>query len=84
MWYDDTMRTIATTRKTLKARDIPPSWGVDLPDDPDAPVTVTVGPADPPPARRLLTDFVGAGRGVHATRAEADAHLDGLRGEWRD
>jgi hypothetical protein len=77
------MNTISTIRKVLKARDIPPSWGMDLPNDPDAPVAVTVGPAEPPARRRRLTDFIGAGRGVHATREEADAHLDGLRGEWQ-
>lgn len=77
------MKTIATTRRTLKARDIPPSWGVNLPNDPDAPVTVTIDPVDLPSARRRLVDFVGAGRGVHATREEADFHLDGLRDEWQ-
>lgn len=77
------MRTIATTRKILKARDIPPSWQMDLPDDPDALVTVTISPASPP-AERRLTDFIGAGRGVHPTRAEADTYVRELRDEWHD
>lgn len=76
------MTTPGTTRKTLKARDIPPSWQVDLPDDPDAPVMVTISPASLPASRRL-TDFIGAGKGVHETRAEADAHVRELRDEWR-
>lgn len=76
------MSTIATIRKTLKAREIPSSWQVELPDDPDALVTVTISPAGPPADRRL-TDFIGAGKGVHATRAEADAHIRRLRDEWQ-
>lgn len=74
--------TIGMTRKTVKVRDIPLSWQVDLPDDPDALVTVTISPAGPPAGRRL-TDFIGAGKGVHATRAEADAHIRRLRDEWQ-
>jgi hypothetical protein len=56
---------------------------VNLPDDPDAPVTVTIGPAELPSVRRRLVDFIGAGKGVHATREAADAHLDDLRDEWQ-
>jgi hypothetical protein len=77
------MRTITTTRKTLKVRDIPRSWQVDLPDDPDALVTVTISPAGPPASHRL-TDYIGSGRGIHATRVEADAYLRELRDEWQD
>ena len=76
------MKTIATTRKILKARDIPPSWQVELPDDPDAPVTVTISPAEKPSGRRLV-DFIGAGKGVYKTRDEADAYIRQLREEWQ-
>jgi hypothetical protein len=76
------MRTITPVRKLLRARDIPPSWQVDLPDDPDASVAVWVGPAAEPGARPLV-DFIGTANGVHRTRAEADAHLRTLRDEWR-
>jgi hypothetical protein len=73
--------TAAPIRKTLKARDIPRSWGVALPDDPDAPVTVWVAPGAPPSGRRLA-DVIGAGKGVHRTRREADDHIRRLRDEW--
>lgn len=76
------MRTAAPTRRTLKARDIPRSWGLALPDDPDAPVTVWVTPEAPAGGRRL-TDLIGSGRGVYPTRREADAHVSRLRDEWR-
>jgi hypothetical protein len=71
-----------TTRKTLKARDIPPSWEVELPDNPDAPVTVWISPAGSPSGRRLV-DFIGSGKGVYKTRAPADAYIRKLRQEWQ-
>ena len=77
------MKTITTTRKTLKARDIPSSWKVELPDDPEAPVTVWISPTVKPSDRRLV-DFIGSGKGVYATRDEADAHIRKLREEWQD
>jgi hypothetical protein len=76
------MRTAAPTRKTLKARDIPRSWGLALPDDPDAPVTVWVTSGAPAGGRRLA-DLIGSGRGVYPTRQEADTHVSRLRDEWR-
>jgi hypothetical protein len=76
------MRTMAPVRKALRARDIPPSWQADLPDDPEAPVTVWIGLAEESPARPLV-DFIGSGKGVHRTRAEADAHIGALRDEWQ-
>ena len=77
------MRTITTTRKTVKARDIPKSWQVDLPDDPEAPVTVLITPAGRPSGRRLV-DFIGSGKGVYGSREEADAYIRNLRDEWND
>lgn len=77
------MKTIAPTRKTLKARDIPPSWQVELPDDPDAAVTVWISPAPPQGGRRFV-DFIGAGKGAYASRDEADAFIRQLRDEWQD
>jgi hypothetical protein len=77
------MKTITTTiRKTLKARDIPASWRVELPDDPDATVTVTISAAEEPSGRRLV-DFIGRGKGVYGDRAQADAHIRKLRQEWQ-
>ncbi len=76
------MKTITTIRKVMKARDIPPSWQVDLPDDPDATVTVTISPTETP-GRRRLTDFIGSGKGVYETRDEADTYIRKLRDEWQ-
>src|SRR4051794_33472693 len=81
-WYHACMKTITTTRKTVRAGDIPRSWAVDLPDDPEAPVTVLITPAGQPSDRRLV-DFIGAGKGVYGTREEADTYLHDLRDEWR-
>jgi hypothetical protein len=72
------MRKMVPVRKALRARDIPSSWPVDLPDDPDAPVTVWIGLAEESPTRPLV-DFIRSGKGVHRTRAEADAHISALR-----
>ena len=68
------MSTTTTIRRIVKARDIPPSWEVDLPGDPDATVTVTISPNERS-GRRRLTDFIGSGRGVYETRDEADAYI---------
>ena len=68
------MKTIATTRRTVKVRDIPASWGVALPDDPEAPVTVWISRAEPRSGRPLV-DFIGSGKGVHKTRAAADSYM---------
>ena len=76
------MKTTTTIRKIVKARDIPPTWDVDLPGDPDATVTVTISPNERS-GRRPLTDFIGAGQGVHETRDEADAYIRKLRDEWQ-
>lgn len=76
------MKAIATVRKVVKVREIPTSWQVELPgDDPEATVTVTIS-LDAEPSRRQLTEFIGAGSGVYATREEADAYLNKLRDEW--
>ena len=68
---------------TVRAGDIPKSWQVDLPDDPEAPVTVLVTPAGKPSNRRLV-DFIGAGKGVYGSREEADAYIRNLRDELND
>ena len=75
------MRTITTTRKTLKARDIPRSWQVELPDDPEAAVEVVITPLpkrDGPSPKR----FLGAGKGLFASAAEADAYIRRNRDAW--
>ncbi len=72
---------ITTTRKTLKARDIPPSWQVALPDDPEAAVEVVITPlprqGEPSPKR-----FLGAGTGLFASAAEVDAYIRRNRDAW--
>jgi ABC-type sulfate transport system substrate-binding protein len=79
---ETTTKNRKTVRRTVKASDIPKSWQVDLPDDPEASVTVLITPAGKPENRRLV-DFIGAGKGVYGTREEADAYLHNLRDEWR-
>src|SRR3954454_24664126 len=55
---------------TVKAGDIPRSWAVDLPDDPEAPVTVLITPAGKPSDRRLVDARVRTrGRGGRLRRA---------------
>jgi hypothetical protein len=77
------MKTSTTIRRILKVRDIPDSWGVELPDDPEAPVTVWISPADIRSERRLV-DFIGSGKGVHKTRAAADRYIRRLRADWQN
>lgn len=77
------MTMLPTTRKILKARDIPRSWGVALPDDPEATVEVAITPT-PQVDDRSPMRFLGAGKGVYGTREEADAYLRKLRDEWHD
>jgi hypothetical protein len=79
---ETTAKNRKTVRRTVKASDIPKSWQVDLPGDPEAPVTVLITPAGQPSGRRLV-DFIGAGKGVYGTREEADTYLHNLRDEWR-
>jgi hypothetical protein len=78
------METTITNRKTVhrtvKVGDIPKSWQVDLPDDPDVSVTVPIALARKPGGRRLV-DFIGSGKGVYGTLEEADAYLCNLREE---
>ena len=76
-------KTKKSSITTVKAGDIPKSWQVDLPDDPEAPVTVLITPAGKPSGRRLV-DFIGAGKGVYGSREEADAYIRNLRDEWND
>lgn len=77
-----TTKNRGTVRRTVKASDIPKSWRVDLPDDPEASVTVLITPAGEPSGRRLV-DFIGSGKGVYGSREEADAYLRNLRDEWQ-
>ena len=77
------MMTLPATRKLLKARDIPPSWGVELPGDPEATVEVVITPT-PPMDERSPLRFLGAAKGVYGSREEADAYLRKLRDEWHD
>jgi hypothetical protein len=65
----------------VKVRDIPASWAA-LPDDPEAPATVWINPAEPRDQRRLV-DFIGSGKGVYKTRVAADMYIRGLREEWQ-
>lgn len=74
---------LPTTRKTLKARDIPPSWGVELPDDPETTVEVTITPVPPTDSRSPMR-FLGAGKGLYGSREEIDVYLRMLRDEWDD
>ena len=69
--------------KTMRAGDIPRSCEIELPDDPDSVVTVSIGPAGKPSERRLV-DFIGSGKGIYPTRAEADIRIRKLRDEWQD
>jgi hypothetical protein len=70
-----------TVRKTVRASDIPKSWRVDLPDDPEAAVEVVITllprQAEPSPKR-----FLGAGKGLFASAAEADAYIRAQRDAW--
>ena len=77
------MKPGTATTKTMRARDIPRSWHVELPDDPDATVTVSISLVEKP-SRRRLVDFIGTGQGVYPTRADADAAIGTLRDEWRE
>ena len=70
-------------RKTLKARDIPPSWNMRVPDDPDAPVTVAILPGAST-VIRPLTSFLGTGRGVFGSPEETDRHIRQSRDAWEE
>ena len=65
----------------LRARDIPPSWNVDLAGDPNALVAVLIEPA-PAMAARPLTSYIGAGRGIYRSPAEVDEDIDHSRDSW--
>lgn len=70
-------------RKKLRARDIPGSWNVRLPGDPDAPVTVVITPgagADRP----SLQSFIGAGKGVFGSPQEVNRHIRQQRDAWQE
>lgn len=68
-------------RKTVRARDIPASWNVRVPGDPDAPVTVVITAAGGAGIRPLAS-FVGAGQGVFGSPEEVDRHIRESRDAW--
>jgi len=70
-------------RKRLRARDIPGSWNVRLPGDPDAPVTVVITPGAET-GRPSLTSFIGAGKGVFGSPREVDRHIRQQRNSWQE
>ena len=73
--------TSTIIRRRLKARDIPTSWQVDLSEDPETLVEVTIAPVD---AVRMRSprQFLGAGRGLFRSASEADAYLRRQRDAW--
>ena len=73
----------APIRKTLKARDIPASWDVALPDDPETTVEVVITPA-PQRDERSLRRFFGAGKGLFSSAAEIDAYIRRNRDAWEE
>lgn len=52
----------------------PPSWGVELPGDPEATAEVVITPT-PPTGDRSPARFLGAGKGLFSSAAEIDAHI---------
>ena len=70
-------------RKKLRARDIPRSWNVRLPGDPDAPVTVVITPGTGT-GRPSLQSFIGAGKGVFASPQEVERHIRQQRDAWQE
>ena len=80
MELKSTMTLPTTINLTLKVRDIPPSWRVALPDDPDATVEVAITPVARGGSPK---HFLGAGQGAFATPDEADAHIRHDRDAWR-
>ena len=75
----------AIIRRTVRARDIPPSWNVPLPGDPDAPVTVVIMPgSNAADNARPLTSFIGAGKGVFGSPEEADRYIRESRDAWEE
>ena len=69
-------------RKKLRVRDIPVSWNVRLPDDPDAPVTVVITSEDAARGVAPLTSYIGSGRGAYRSPTEVDEYLRRSRDEW--
>jgi hypothetical protein len=78
---ETTAKNRKTIRRTVKASDIPKSWQVELPDDPEAAVEVVITPlpkrGEPSPKR-----FLGAGKGLFASAAEADDYVRRNRDAW--
>lgn len=76
------MKATVITRKTLKARDIPPSWEAELPDDPEAVVEVVITPLTPTDEASPKR-FLGAGKGLFSSAAEVDAYIRRNRDAWQ-
>jgi hypothetical protein len=72
-----------TIRKTIKAREIPASWEVELPGDPEAPVEVIITPL-PRRDQRGPKRFLGAGRGLFSSIEEIDAYIRRNRDAWEE
>ena len=78
------VKTLGTIRKVLRSRDIPSSWQVDLPDDPEAPVEVMITPLARHTTDRSPKRFLGAGKGLFSSAAEIDAYLQRNRDTWEE
>lgn len=70
-------------RRNVRLRDIPASWKVELPGEPDTPVTVVITPGSAA-GGRPLSSFIGAGRGVFGSPKEVDSHLRQQRDAWEE
>ena len=70
-------------RKNVRVRDIPAAWNVRALGEPDTTVTVTIVPTSSTPSRPLGS-YIGAGKGVYGSAAEADAHIRKERNAWEE
>jgi hypothetical protein len=75
------MKTATTTIRTMKARDIPRSWQVELPDE--AVVEVVITPL-PPAGASSPRRYLGAGRGLFSSAAEVDSYIRRHRDAWEE
>jgi hypothetical protein len=73
------MKTAAATIRTMKARDIPRSWQVELPDEAVVEVVITPLPSAGASSPRR---FLGAGRGLFSSAAEVDSYIRHNRDAW--
>jgi hypothetical protein len=73
------MNSATTTIRTMKARDIPRSWEVELPDEAVVEVVITPLPSADGSSPRC---FLGAGSGLFASAAEVDSYIRRHRDAW--